>query len=98
MQSQWKLFHNGGVNSTELSVDPWITIREVTRNEILILPPSIYRTRKRRKTLDFNNWLLTREYLNKYDDLNDENRQKHAKIGPNQCETLWFVMGHKVVT
>ena len=24
--------------------------------------------------------------------------QKREKIGPNQCEMVWFVMGHKVVT
>ena len=68
MQSRWRLFHNGGVDSTELSMAPWITTREVARTEILSLPPNINWTRKIRKTLDVNNRLLTREDLNKYDD------------------------------
>ena len=36
------VFHNGGVYYTEMSVDPWITTQEVTRTEILSLPPNIY--------------------------------------------------------
>ena len=60
--------HNGGVDSTELSISPWITTREVARTEILSLPPNIDRTRKRRKTLDVKNRLLTCKNLNKYDD------------------------------
>ena len=68
MQSRWRLFHNGGVDSTELSIATWITTQEVARTEILSLPPNIDRTRKRRKTLDVNNRLLTREDLNRYDD------------------------------
>ena len=27
-----------------------------------------------------------------------ENEQKQAKIGPNQCEMVQFIMCHKVVT
>ena len=62
------LFHSGGVDSTGMSIATWITTREVTRNEILSLPPNVDRTRKRRKTLDVNNMLKTHEDLNKYDD------------------------------
>ena len=62
------IFHNEGVDSIELPIAPWITTREVARTEILILSPSIYRTRKVGETLDVNNWFLTSEYLNRYDD------------------------------
>ena len=41
MQSRWRLFHNGLVDSTKLSVVPWITTHEVAGTEILSLPPSI---------------------------------------------------------
>ena len=68
IQSQWRLFHNGRFDSTELSVAPCITTREVARTEILSLPPIIYQNGKRRKPLDVNNQLLTREYLNRYAD------------------------------
>ena len=34
------------------------------------------------------------EDLNRYD---DENEPKKAKIQPNQCEIVWFLMGRKVV-
>ena len=66
MQARWRLYHNGGINSTSIAVAPWITTREIVRNEVLSLPAPIDRTRKRRKTLDVNNRLLTREQLNNY--------------------------------
>jgi hypothetical protein len=68
MQSRWNLFHDGGIDSKKIEVEPWITAREVVRSEILLLPAIIDRAPKRRKTLDVNNRLLTREQLNMYDD------------------------------
>jgi hypothetical protein len=67
MQHRWRLYHNGGINLASVPVAPWITARENIRTEILSLPPPVDRTRKRRKTLDVNNRLLTREQLNSYD-------------------------------
>jgi hypothetical protein len=67
MQRRWRLYHDGGVNSKKTPIEPWITCRDVVRTEILQLPAPIDRTRKKRKTLDVNDRLLTREQLNNYD-------------------------------
>ena len=66
MQKRWRLYHNSGINSTIVEVAPWIKTRELIQSEILNLPPSIDRTRKRRKTLDATDRLLTRKELNEY--------------------------------
>ena len=67
MQSRWRLYHDGGVSSKKTEIQPWITCREVVRTEVLQLPAQVDRVRKRRKTLDVNNRLLTREQLNSYE-------------------------------
>jgi len=66
MQKRWRLYHDGGVDSSKSSIAPWIKCREIVRTEVLNLPPPIDRTRKRRKTLDMENRVLTREQLNSY--------------------------------
>ena len=66
MQKRWRLYHDGGVDSTKAEPASWITAQQVVRTDILTLPPQIDRTRKRRKTLDVNNRLLTCEQLNNY--------------------------------
>ena len=66
MQKRWRLYHDGGIDSTNAKIQPWIKTREVVRSEVLQLPAPIDRTRKRRKTLDVNNRLLTQEQLNNY--------------------------------
>ena len=68
MQHRLALFRSGGVNSSQVVVQPWIVTRQVIRNDILSLPAPVDNTRKRRKTLDCNNRLLTREQLQKYDE------------------------------
>ena len=68
MQKRWRLCHDGGIDSTNAKIQPWIKTREVMRSEVLSLPAPIDRSRKRRKTLDVNNRLLTREQLNCYDE------------------------------
>ena len=40
MQKRWRLYHNGGINSNKMEIQPWIKAREVIRMEILSLPPS----------------------------------------------------------
>ena len=55
MQRRWKLYHDGGVDSSKTVIAPWIQTREVVRTRILQLPAPIDRTPKRRKTLDCNN-------------------------------------------
>ena len=67
MQSRWRLYHDGGVSSKKTEIQPWITCRKVVRTEVLQLPAQVDRVRKRRKTLDVNNRLLTREQLNSYE-------------------------------
>ena len=68
MKKRWTLSHDGGVDAKKLDIEPWICTREEIRTEILSLPPPIDRTPKRRKALDVNNRLLTREQLHEYDD------------------------------
>ena len=68
MKRRWVLYHNGGVDKKEIRVETWIKAKEIVRSEVLSIPAPIDRNRKRRKTLDMNNRLLTREQLNNYDD------------------------------
>ena len=68
MKKRWTLFHDGGVDAKIVDVEPWIRTREEVRTKILSLPPPIDRTPKRRKTLNVNNHLLTREQLHEYGD------------------------------
>ena len=67
MQNRWRLYHDGGIDSSAMKIQPWIKSREVVRSETLLLPASVDGRRKRRKTLDVNNRLLTQEQLNSYD-------------------------------
>jgi hypothetical protein len=66
MQERMRLYQNGGIQSRKVTVEAWIKCREEVRTQVLCLPPQIERSRKRRKTLDGNNRLLTREQLNSY--------------------------------
>jgi len=68
MQKHWRLYHNGGVNSQKVEVESWLKTREDFRNEMLLFPAHIDRTKKRRKTLDANNRLLMQEQFNLYDE------------------------------
>ena len=58
------LYQKGGINSSEVTVEPWLKCRETVRSKILLLPTPIDRSRKRRKTLDVSNRLLSRDDLN----------------------------------
>lgn len=63
MQRRLSLFKSGGIAATKHDMEPWLQTKQVVRNEILSLPPLIDNKRKRRKTLDVNNRLLTYEQL-----------------------------------
>jgi hypothetical protein len=63
MQRRLCLFKCGGIAATNHDIEPWLQMKEVIRNEILSLPPRVYNKRKRRKTLDVNNRLLSHEQL-----------------------------------
>ena len=67
MKNRWKLYHDGGIVNSGIKVEPWLTCKSNVRTEILQLPSQVDRNRKRRKTLDVNNRLLTREQLNEYE-------------------------------
>ena len=57
--------YNCGGTETTMDVEPcWMKSREVLRNKVLFLPLEVEKKRKKRKTLDVNNRLLTRQQLN----------------------------------
>jgi hypothetical protein len=66
MQRRWLLYHNGGMDS-KVQVEPWLEIRECVRKDLLSLPAPVDRKPKRRKTIDVNDRLLSREQLAQYD-------------------------------
>ena len=47
MQHRLALFRSGGVNSSDVVVQPWIVTKQVIRNDILSLPAPVDNTRKR---------------------------------------------------
>ena len=66
MQRQLKLFKGGSiVDSAENPT--WMRCRETVRTEVLSLPPAIDRRLQRRRTIDVNNRLLSRELLSQID-------------------------------
>ena len=67
MKDRWQLYHNGGIQYDNVIIEPWSTCKETMQTEILTLLSEVDGKRKRRKTLDVNNHLLTRDQLNRYD-------------------------------
>ncbi|RLN89645.1 hypothetical protein BBJ28_00015757 [Nothophytophthora sp. Chile5] len=65
-QRRLKLFQDGGC-VTDVELPSWLKVREIAQTEILVLPASSAKTRKRRKTLDVNRRLFTREDLQNID-------------------------------
>jgi hypothetical protein len=63
MQRRLCLFKSGGIAATSHEIEPWLQMKQVIRNEVLSLPPRVDNNRKRRKTLDVNNRLLSYEQL-----------------------------------
>jgi DDE superfamily endonuclease len=59
MQQRLCLFKSGGIAATKHPIESWLQTKQVICSEVLSLPPRIDNTRKRRKTLDVNNWLLS---------------------------------------
>ena len=56
------LFKDGGIVDSEEN-PTWMGCRETVLMEVLLLPPSIYRQPQRRRTINVDNWLLSRENL-----------------------------------
>jgi DDE superfamily endonuclease len=63
MQQRLCLFKSGGIAATKHPIKSWLQTKQVIRSEFLSLPPQIDNTRKRRKTLDVNNRLLSYDQL-----------------------------------
>jgi len=62
------LFKSGGIAATNHAIEPWLQAKQIIRNDILSLPPRIDKKRKRRKTLDVNNRLLSYDQLQLLDE------------------------------
>ena len=67
MQKRLKLFEDGGVDDKRIQQESWVKIRKVVRNEILFLPKKIKTTPKRRKTIDVNDRISTKENILNFD-------------------------------
>ena len=66
MQRRLELFKDGGIALSEEN-PTWMRCRETVQTEVLSLPPTIYRRPQRRRTVDVNNRLLSREQLSQID-------------------------------
>ena len=62
MQTRFRLFQ------ASYQKPEWLQAREVVRTEVLALPPAIDRNPRRRKTLDVQQRLLSREQLQQLDE------------------------------
>ena len=67
MQTRFRLFQDGGIKASYQKPE-WLQAREVVRTEVLALPPAIDRNPRRRKTLDVQQRLLSREQLQQLDE------------------------------